>query len=220
MKRLWEKPGVRRALCIIGVCAGVILAVFYFRYVFTEGIYYNNIFLMRSGGETVVYEGTVNDLPMELVRQVDASIDVLVTYRYDDIEKVYKVHGDLEMAYELIVTCDGEVVYRGGQAPDISIVGDGSEAQPDSKLPGMWLVIQVARDEPDFRGSPVWGALSLIIMVIVLIDIRWPDLYFDLRYWMTVVDPEPTDFYRACQKAGRVIALVAVVILLFRSLWP
>lgn len=220
MKRFLENPAVRRVLLIIGICVGVILAVFYFRYVFTEGIYYNNIFLTRSGDETVVYSGTVNDRPMELLRQVDTRMDVQVTYRYDGVEKVYKVHGDLEMAFELIVTCEGEVVYRGGQAPEMSVSGDTSVAQSREALPEMGLVIRAAMDEPDFRGSPVWGIFFVISVAFVGIDIRWPDLFFDLRHWMTVKDPEPTDFYRVCQKAGRVITLAVGVIFLFRSLWP
>ena len=66
---------------------------------------------------------------------------------------------------------------------------------------------------PDTVYQSSWGvyALALLLSGIAALDIAFPKALFYLRHFLSVQDPEPTDFYLAMQKVSWVI-LTAVAL--------
>lgn len=114
---------------------------------------------------------------------------------------------------------DGEPLFEGGYDPDQQQMGwyDKNGAwdwdfgihygdRPAAMALDERDVAYFARGpELTFRGS--WlGYLGLVALTLLLmLDVRCPELFFNLRYCWHVEDPEPTAYYRAIQETGWVV---------------
>lgn len=69
------------------------------------------------------------------------------------------------------------------------------------------------------EGESICGELKSLILAIILfrmilIDVKYPLFFFNLKHFLSVKDPEPTDFHIFMQKVARVVISMIGVILL------
>ena len=70
--------------------------------------------------------------------------------------------------------------------------------------------------ETTMRGEPQYLLFALLCGIPLVVDIRYPDLFFELRYRRYVDgDCTPNEYYRFWQMIGRVLAAAAVLVCLW-----
>jgi hypothetical protein len=77
-------------------------------------------------------------------------------------------------------------------------------------------VVKLASGEyEEIRGKVELLIMALFLIAIIAIDIKFPLFFFQLKHFLSVKDPEPSEFYIAMQRATwYVIPAIAVIILL------
>lgn len=117
------------------------------------------------------------------------------------------------------ITKNGALLFEGGYSPEDTYGWYSPDGTRDASgaitvRPGTsdpWNGFEVDRDtamrfalgsELEARGS--WGMyfLMLVFTILVALDAAFPMTVFYLQHCCDVRDPEPSDFYLACQKAG------------------
>lgn len=81
------------------------------------------------------------------------------------------------------------------------------------------IVTTAFKDNIIIRGS--WELLfnALFILTIIVIDIKWPLFFFQINYFLSVKDPEPTELYITIQHASWIITPIIVFVILIVSLF-
>lgn len=75
-------------------------------------------------------------------------------------------------------------------------------------------------DGVENRGNIYLIIMFFIVLIIYFIDIKFPLFFFVLHNFMSVKDPEPTEFYLFMQKLSwYVIYPIILVVLLFMGVW-
>lgn len=75
-------------------------------------------------------------------------------------------------------------------------------------------------DGVEKRGELYPLIMFLIVLIIYLIDLKFPLLFFTLHNSISVKDPEPSEFYLTMQKLNwYVIFPIILVVLLFMGVW-
>ena len=64
------------------------------------------------------------------------------------------------------------------------------------------------------RGRFGFLFIAVVMIVITAIDIKYPLFFFHLRHWLTVRDPEPSEFYLFMQRLSWFITPVIAIILM------
>ena len=79
----------------------------------------------------------------------------------------------------------------------------------------LYLNEQITRGE---YGTVEFVWASLIILTICLIDMWFPNLFFEINYSISVKNPEPSDYYLTMQKVGWVLLPIVAMVCLVLSL--
>lgn len=74
-----------------------------------------------------------------------------------------------------------------------------------------WIYYCSATESYETRGTPAMLILIFFLAAVLFVDIRYPNLFFDLRYRIAVDGGEPSEWYRLAQKIERVILIVAII---------
>lgn len=210
MRRIWENLKVRRWILILGLGVAAVFAFFYLRYIFQTGIWYSDIFWKRSPGVNAGWQATVNGDDIELIRRVTDD-EIEVTYRCNGVDEVYFVSEGKD-PFSSVVTRDGAVVYDGSDL-DVEVYAGGDVSE--IRIPKLRLVAYIGlHPENRMRGNPACLIVFVFVSVILAIDLRFPDFFFQMRHFLTVKDPEPTEFYRMGQNFGRCGLVIAAVVCL------
>lgn len=91
---------------------------------------------------------------------------------------------------------------------------------PDDYIPSLSSTAKFAVGHGvEKRGEIYPVIMFFIVLVILLIDIKFPLLFFKLHNFMSVRNPEPSDFYIFMQKIGwYIIYPIFLIILLFMGI--
>ena len=75
-------------------------------------------------------------------------------------------------------------------------------------------VMNFANDpETTTRGSWVHYGVALFCSIVCAVAVAFPYTLFELRYYWSVKDPEPTDFYlRMNELSGGIVAVVLLIV--------
>ena len=74
-------------------------------------------------------------------------------------------------------------------------------------------------DRCDTFGSPIFLLPLLLLAACLAVDIRFPNFFFLMRHGLEVDGGEPSDWYRAGQKFGRVVLVLAMLYCVGASLF-
>jgi hypothetical protein len=77
----------------------------------------------------------------------------------------------------------------------------------------------VFRDNIIIRGNLQLFVIALLLLLFVAVDMKWPLLFFNMRYALSVNNPEPSEFFVAIQKFSWVAIPVIAVIILITALF-
>ena len=120
------------------------------------------------------------------------------------------------------ITKNGKLLFEGGCTPEETYGWYNSDGTDNMEgfitvragTQDPWNGFEVDRSAalrfalgPELEGRGSWGLyfLMLFCTVLVALDTAFPMTMFYLQHCCDVRDPEPSDFYLACQKAGWVV---------------
>ncbi len=217
MKDFFDK---HRALCLIvlGIFA-VVLFVFYFRALTQPGIWYRQSFLaQQEDGSFFGRDEWYNAYRLSIPSKTSDEAEVLLNV--NDETRVYRVtFGDVVTIAENETTVFTGQVYEGDpkilvdQAGEpifpLTVYAGGVTPEQEELFPNLNTVYYWAEMEtPDTRGDISVIFLLVLILAFLFVDIRWPNLFWNIRYFLAVDGGEPSEFYRVCQGVGRVLMVV------------
>lgn len=220
----------KKVCIVLGAVLAVFLIAAYLCALFQPGIWYNDTFLSRCADGT--FSGSDSDGSYRLsITETETGADI--SFSVDDLTRHYTVTEDT-VGNRVEIYEDGGLMFRGsvetsgdyeylvdenGDIANLDISVRFSNPRPEDLLPGKSTVYHWSQmKEYDIRGNFYMLLPMLMIGVFLGLDIAFPDLFFTLEHRRYVDGGEPSDFYRACQKFGRVAAVIGILVCIIMSL--
>ena len=224
-----------KKLCIIfaSILATVLLA-FYLYAACLPGIWHRDTFLYLQDDGSFSGNSSFFDYEMN-ISQNNTGSDI--TFRVNDTVRTYRIISD-EYGRDVEIYEDGVSVFKGQAAGrgDSAMLIDNDEGLVDfsvsvstsndfftvpneeEQFPSYTaLYVHAMRENTDRRGNLLMAFFALLIAVFLIIDLKYPDLFFYLKYMWHVDGGSPSEFYRFGQNIGRIISVVAIVGLLIAT---
>lgn len=237
LTRIWK---TYKKQCIIAIVAlAAVLIPLYLYFMFQTGIWYQDAFLVeqRDGSFQGKKDGmhyVLHITPTQNGAQIDFSVNrqnrqyevvkteldgIPAAEFYENGEQV--LEGTVmnpESNYYLVINNEEDII----DGMDLHI-STGEERDPEEYFPKYgtqysWTVMCL-EDSYDRRGEPMFLFFAALFGIPLFLDIRYPDLFFELRYRQYVDgDYGPSEYYRSWRVIGRVILAIATIIFLWMGL--
>lgn len=206
----------------------------YLSVLYEPGFWYMDTFLTKQTDGTFAGSDAYDSYRLKVDRTDNSAT---VTFSVNELTKEYLITDitteDAVYIYEndtlvfhgqKIRMSDSEYMllgYDGYEDGNIRIFASGIPRNPEDLLPSYsWLYNRAAYTETETRGEPGMLFLILLLIIILTLDIVFPDLFFILSYQPFVNGGEPSDWYRSRQKVGRLFMIIGILICIVRSLYP
>lgn len=105
----------------------------------------------------------------------------------------------------------------GGLADDICVVVNGEYTQEDLQPSCQWLYNVAVGGRRETRGDVSFLVPMAMLAVLLVLDVKWPRLFWQLRHGLEVSGGEPSEWYFTCQKMGRAAMALGIVLLAVAS---
>ena len=106
---------------------------------------------------------------------------------------------------------------NGGLADDIRVVVNGEYAQEDLQPSCQWLYNVAVGGRRETRGDVSFLIPMALLAILLVLDVKWPRLFWTLRHGLEVSGGEPSEWYFTCQKIGRAAMALGIVLLAVAS---
>ena len=106
---------------------------------------------------------------------------------------------------------------NGGLADDICVVVNGEYTQEDLQPSCQWLYNVAVGGRRETRGDVSFLVPMAMLAILLVLDVKWPRLFWTLRHGLEVSGGEPSEWYFTCQKMGRAAMALGIVLLAFAS---
>ena len=105
----------------------------------------------------------------------------------------------------------------GGLADDICVVVNGEYTQEDLQPSCQWLYNVAVGGRRETRGDVSFLVPMALLAILLVLDVKWPRLFWQLRHGLEVSGGEPSEWYFTCQKMGRTAMALGIVLLAVAS---
>lgn len=105
----------------------------------------------------------------------------------------------------------------GGLADDIRVVVNGEYTQEDLQPSCQWLYNVAVGGRRETRGDVSFLIPMALLAILLVLDVKWPRLFWTLRHGLEVSGGEPSEWYFTCQKIGRAAMALGIVLLAVAS---
>lgn len=222
----------KKSLLAVGAVLAALLLALYFRALFHPGYWYDGIFLARQ--QAGVFSGqdyrAACTLQMER-RESEAALSFTLNGETRNYRILLGSDGFSTQIYE-----DGTLTFT-GQAhsmgdwymltdttgdfdmDDIAQIHVGPQEPPPEFPSRNQLYTWAVSDRCDTFGTPMFLLPLLLLAACLAVDIRFPNFFFLMRHGLEVDGGEPSDWYRAGQKFGRVVLVLAMLYCVGASLF-
>ena len=106
---------------------------------------------------------------------------------------------------------------NGGLADDIRVVVNGEYTQEDLQPSCQWLYNVAVGGRRETRGDVSFLVPMALLAILLVLDVKWPRLFWQLRHGLEVSGGEPSEWYFTCQKIGRAAMALGIVLLAVAS---
>jgi len=242
IRKLILRSRLSKTLLIIFI---VIMAILYIKTFFTVGIRYDDVFLKKEVvGSESHYKGSniYGNFHITVEGQKDKSSSANVIYRLpNNISAWYTVkfkdasNWDLGIKDISIMDEKGNIIFEGKYIKDTFFlydkngepmvdevirvrINDETLYNEDYKIPLKNIADLATFSDDTIRGRYEFLIMAVFLFIYIGIDIKFPLFFFNLRYWLAVENPEPSDFYIAMQKISWVVVPIIGIILLIAAI--
>ena len=218
MKKLVSPKMRMRAVLL--VCL-VLLGVYLFA-ALRPGVWLRGAFLYRQSDGSFSGKDAYAAYTMQLSQtgnsaEVDFTLDgearrySIETNGTSDI----KIYQDAELIFEgtALGSPGDAILWReddGGLADEVNVIVNGEYQKSDLWPSANWLYNVAVGGRRETRGSVAFLLPMGALVVLLVLDIRFPLLFWNLRHGLEVYGGEPTDWYYTMQKMGRISSVIGV----------
>ena len=230
--RLESENNMKKKLYyILGASATLILLAIYLFALTRRGVWHGDTFLYLQKDETYAGEGLYYDYHMSITEKEDGT-DIL--FSVDDMAHSYFVQAPDR--WNILIYEDEELIFDGSyqygfmmsddEELDIQIVAHTSSTllevpKKEELFPSKADLYEWATMvKPGVRGNFGYVICLALALIVLAVDVCFPDFFFHLRHFLHVEGGTPTDFYRISQWIGRVIMIIMAIVCIFKSLTP
>lgn len=220
-----------RRQIIIGLAFLIIFPV-YFSFFFQSGMVLNETFVPKTMEDgRAMFKG--EDVTIRVQRSEKTGSVILL--KPDWLKTYIVMVGDNKEYYKDIVIYENDVeIFRGlydskGSSNfkvfekdgtpylgDTNIVVNGEKEPIDSlSIPAL---VRIFEEDFDIRGNVAPMLFAVIILILWAIDICYPRALFWFQHFLSVENPEPSDFYLTTQRISWVVIPILAVIMMIYSL--
>ena len=101
----------------------------------------------------------------------------------------------------------------GGLADEVNVIVNGEYQKSDLWPSCNWLYNVAVGGRLETRGSVAFLLPIGALVVLLVLDVRFPLLFWNLRHGLEVYGGEPTDWYYAMQRVSRITGIIGVFVL-------
>jgi hypothetical protein len=226
----------------IGILIAIIF-IFYFKTFFTNGVYFNDTFLKKEilpserhytgkskyGSIQIIVKGLMNNQSsLDVIYRLPNNINEQYTVNFDNInnleigilnikdkdDKIIFQGGVYSRNLRLLIPKDGQPIIYDGQ-----ILAIGESPYTDEYKTSLNNIVSFATSDNDMiRGEFQYLVPAIFLLLLTLIDFKFPLFFFTLRNFLSVKDPEPSEIYLTMQRASWFIYPIIALILMLAAI--
>jgi len=227
----------RKLFILILIFIGVLLVGLYLKTFYTEGAYFEGVFLRKETKTSASYYiGSHEECDIRIVVDALRNTGDSVSVRYslpNNIDENYKVDFITANNWDEGVnriSHNGNTLFQGKYIKGDIILKDVNEGPifedytrivfPDKatfnneyKISKIDTAKFASYHNDTIRGKYEYFICALVLALVLMIDIKYPKLFFKLKHGLDVSNPEPSDFYIDCQRLAWVVYPIIIVVL-------
>lgn len=222
--KIKEVISTNRFLRILLASILIVLIIFYFKVLFTPGIYFEDTFLKQSVVDSEIhYIGNRNygdyNIIVKGLRDNDSSAEVIYNLP-NDINRQYTVNfsdpSNWSLGIENIQDKDGIVIFNGVYNIDSKFLTTESTQTLDYRVTLKNIVDLSYSSNVTIRGQYGGLFMALLLFAVITIDIKYPLFFFTLKHYITVREPEPSYIYITIQRISWfVYPIIGIIFMIF-----
>lgn len=190
------------SLLATGALFVIFLGVYLFQFTRPGAFIAGEFFPAQPAGDTVLYQGELHGVPGVLIFEPQEDGGVFLLQFGGFSEKYGFAFGEEEGPYGRPLTITAETA--------------GESQTTLFSTPFTSLAQLAAEDNLHYRGSWQWFFFISVLAGLLSLTVAFPMAWFKLNHFLSVRDPEPSDFYLAMMKVEWVLV---PVLLLIGYLW-
>ena len=217
-------PRRKKSLLAAGAVLAALLLALYFRALFRPGYWYDGIFLARKQAELFTGQDYRAVCSLQMKKNEDeAALSFTLNGETRNYRVLFGSDGFSTQIYE-----NGTLAFSGQASPmgdwylltdtsgnfdmdDIAQIHVGPQ-EPPPEFPSLnQLYTWAVSKRCETFGTPLFLLPVLLLAVCLAVDLRFPNFFFLLEHGLAVDGGEPSDWYRAGQKFGRVVLVLAML---------
>ena len=210
-----------------GLAVAVLLAVYLWA-ALRPGVWLRNAFLYQQADGSFSGRDSYGRYALDIT---SAPGETDVQFCLDDVPTRYRIctensrHVEIYREEQLLFSggAQGEagdaLLWKnsGGLADDIRVVVNGEYTQEDLQPSCQWLYNVAVGGRRETRGDVSFLVPMAMLAILLVLDVKWPQLFWQLRHGLEVSGGEPSEWYFTCQKMGRAAMALGIVLLAFAS---
>ena len=214
-------------LCIAALAVAVLLAVYLWA-ALRPGVWLRNAFLYQQADGSFSGRDSYGRYALDIT---SAPGETDVQFCLDDVPTRYRIctenssHVEIYREEQLLFSggAQGEAgdallwEDSGGLADDIRVVVNGEYTQEDLQPSCQWLYNVAVGGRRETRGDVSFLVPMALLAILLVLDVKWPRLFWTLRHGLEVSGGEPSEWYFTCQKIGRAAMALGIVLLAVAS---
>ena len=219
----------KKTSCLLCVLTALLLTVLYLWAALRPGVWLRDAFLYRQADGSFSGRDAYAAYTMQIAQTGNGAE---VEFTLDGETRHYRLESKAEGMSDpgVKIEQDGVVIFTGtalgdpgdailwreddgGLADEVNVIVNG-EYQRSDLWPGCnWLYHVAVGGRRETRGSVAFLLPIGALVVLLVLDVRFPLLFWNLRHGLEVYGGEPTDWYYAMQRVSRIASIIGVFVL-------
>lgn len=219
----------KKTSCLLCVLTALLLTVLYLWAALRPGVWLRDAFLYRQADGSFSGKDAYAAYTMQIAQTGN---DAEVEFTLDGETRHYRLESKAEGMSDpgVKIEQDGVVIFTGtalgdpgdailwreddgGLADEVNVIVNGEYQRSDLWPICNWLYNVAVGGRRETRGSVAFLLPIGVLVVLLVLDVRFPLLFWNLRHGLEVYGGEPTDWYYAMQRGSRIASIIGVFVL-------
>ena len=208
----------KKTSCLLCVLTALLLAVLYLWAALRPGVWLRDAFLYRQADGSFSGKDAYAAYTMQIARTGNgAEVDFTVNGEgMSDPGVKIEQDGVVIFTGTALGSPGDAILWReddGGLADEVNVIVNGEYQRSDLWPSCNWLYNVAVGGRRETRGSVAFLLPIGALVVLLVLDVRFPMLFWNLRHGLEVYGGEPTDWYYAMQRVSRIASIIGVFVL-------
>lgn len=220
----------KKYIIVLGSVLGFVLFCIYLYVLFLQGVWYEDTFLYEKKDNIFVGSDFYATYKMK-IKPIENGKEI--SFSINDMEKQYVIKSEIGDSHVKIyengtLVLEGEAMSIGDYYVltddergmiDVQVTfGDTSLNRTNVFPTYSQLYTWSVKEQYDVRGNIAMLPILFLCSFVLFLDLKFPNLFFALKYRLMVDGGEPSDWYRMGQKIGDIGLGIAILVCVVLSL--